>query len=78
MSAPSRTAPASSNDIPAGLRATAARSRMHVYSACAPKYCTPNTSSPSSNSVTAGPTASTTPASSMPRTRRFGRRRPMK
>ncbi len=39
---------------------------------------TPKTSSPTSNSVTAAPTASTSPASSMPRILRFGRRRPVK
>ena len=38
----------------------------------------PKTLSPTLNSVTAAPTASTSPASSLPRILRFGRRRPVK
>ncbi len=76
--APSQTAAASSKVMPAGLCASGALSCMQTNSACAPKPLTPKTWSPTSNSVTAAPTASTSPASSMPRIFRFGRRRPVK
>ena len=78
MHAPSHTAAASSNVMPAGLCATPALSRMLTSSACAPKPVTPKTWSPTSNSPTAGPTASTSPANSMPRTLRLGLSTPMK
>src|SRR5579871_780529 len=76
---PSQTAAASSKPTPAGLRASAALSRMQTYSAWAPNVqaLTPKTSSPAVNSVTAGPAASTTPASSLPRIRCRGRRSPV-
>ena len=53
---------------------------MHTYSAWAPNLSalTPKTLSPTWNSVTAGPTASISPASSVPRMPRFGRRSPLK
>src|SRR3990172_9560954 len=76
--APSQTAAASSKVMPVGLCASGALSRTQTNSACAPKPMTPKTSSPTSNSLTAAPTASTSPASSMPRILRFGRRRPVK
>src|SRR5919197_4615573 len=76
--APSQTAAASSKVIPAGLCASGALSRMQTNSAWAPDPLTPKTWSPTSNSVTAAPTASTSPANSMPRIFRFGRRRPVK
>ncbi len=78
MLTPSQTAAASSKVMPAGLCATAALSRTQTNSACAPKPLTPKTSSPTSNSLTAAPTASTSPASSMPRILRLGRRQPVK
>jgi poly(3-hydroxybutyrate) depolymerase len=76
---PSQTAAASSKPVPTGLCASAALWPMHTYSACAPNVqaLTPKTSSPTVNSVTAGPAASTTPASSVPRIRCRGRRRPV-
>ena len=76
--APSHTAAASSNDMPDGFGAIGARSRTHRYSAWAPNRSafTPNTSSPTANSVTADPTSTTTPANSLPRIVRFGRRSP--
>src|SRR5918995_135120 len=77
MHAPSQTAAASSNVMPAGLCAKGALSRMHTYSACAPKPVTPKTWSPTRNSVTAAPAPFTSPASSMPRILRLGRSRPV-
>ena len=77
MIPPSQTAAASSKLSAAGLRAKAALSRAQTYSAWAPGLM-PKSSSPASNSVTAEPTASTTPASSLPRIGRLGRRRPVK
>ena len=76
---PSHTAAASSKPTPTGLCASAALSGMQTNSACAPNVqaLTPKTSSPALNSVTAGPAASTTPASSLPRIRCRGRRRPV-
>src|SRR5256714_14711889 len=76
--APSQTAAASSKLTPAGLCANGAVSGTQTYSAFAPDLMTPKTSSPTWNSVTAAPTASISPASSMPRIFRFGRRRPVK
>jgi hypothetical protein len=58
--------------------ASGALSPMQTNSACAPEPVTPKTGSPTSNPVAAAPTASTSPASSMPRIFRFGRRRPVK
>jgi hypothetical protein len=77
MLAPSQTAEASSKVMAAGLCASAPRSPMQTYSACAPDR-RPKTSSPTANSVTAAPTASTSPASSLPRMFRFGRSKPVK
>ena len=78
--APSHTAAASANEVPLGFSAIGARSRTHTYSAWAPKRSafTPKTSSPTANSVTADPTPATTPANSLPRIVRFGRRSPAK
>ena len=77
--APSQTAAASSKLMPAGLRASAARSRMQANCACAPNRhaLTPKTWSPAVNSVTAGPAASTSPASSVPRIFHLGRGKPL-
>ena len=50
-------------------------SDAEAYSAKEPLEV-PNTSSPAWNCVTFGPTASTTPATSMPRTRTLGARNP--
>jgi hypothetical protein len=78
--APSHTAAASSNDIPGGFDAIGAFSRTHRYSAWAPNLSvfTPKTWSPTANVVTAGPASATTPANSLPRIVRFGRRSPAK
>ena len=78
--APSHTAAASSNDMPEGFGAIGALSRTHRYSACAPNRSafTPKTSSPTANSVTADPASATTPANSVPRIVRLGRRSPAK
>ena len=77
---PSQTAAASSSLRPDGLRARAPLSGTQTNSACAPNRpgLPPKTSSPTSNSLTAAPTAATSPASSMPRILRFGRRIPAK
>src|SRR5918996_1129250 len=77
MHAPSQTAAASSNVMPAGLCAKGALSRMHTYSACAPKPRTPKTWSPTWNSVTTAPISFTSPASSMPRILCLGRSKPV-
>ena len=78
--APSHTAAASSNEVPTGFGAIGARSRTHRYSAWAPNRSafTPKTSSPTENSSTADPTSATTPANSLPRIVRLGRRSPAK
>ena len=78
--APSHSDAASSNVVPSGIVANGLLARMHMYSACAPKRpeLTPNTRSPTANSVTSSPTSSTTPASSLPRMRHFGRSNPVK
>src|ERR1019366_8511915 len=72
-------AAASSKVIPSGLWAIGALSRTHTYSACVPNLhgFNPKTRSPVLNSVTATPASATSPASSVPRTRRFGRRSPV-
>jgi hypothetical protein len=80
MVAPSQTAAASSKLMPVGLCARGAFSRMQTNSAWVPNLSalTPKTWSPTASSLTAAPTASTAPASSVPRIRCFGRRRPLK
>src|SRR5438874_6319741 len=78
---PSQTAAASSKLMPAGLCASGALSCMQMNSACVPNLnvlVVPKTWSPTPNSWTASPTASTSPASSVPRIRCFGRRSPVK
>src|SRR5262245_38996236 len=77
--APSQTAAASSKLIPAGLRVSAALSRMQTNSACAPNRhaLTPKTWSPGVNSVTAGPVVSISPATSVPRIFHLGRGKPL-
>src|SRR5262245_10251723 len=77
MLGPSESGAACSKPIPYGMCARAPCSRTQTSSAFAPPR-RPKTRSPGANSVTAPPTASTTPASSMPTTRRFGRRSPVK
>ena len=77
MIAPSQTAAASSKVMPAGLCASAPASRTQTYSAWAPLR-RPKTWSPTWNSLTAAPTASTSPASSIPRIFCLGRRSPVK
>src|SRR3990170_1258786 len=77
--APSQTAAASSKLMPAGLCASGALSRRQMNSACAPKLGgLPKMWSPTWNWLTAAPTAATSPASSTPSVRHFGRRRPPK
>src|SRR5712691_10104122 len=78
LSPPSQTAAASSKLMPAGLCAIRALSRMQMNSAYAPNLnpLLPKTWSPTANSLTAAPTASTSPASSLPRIRCFARRMP--
>src|SRR6186997_2121413 len=78
MQAPSLTAAASSKLRAAGLCASAPLSRTQTYSAFALFPRRPNTSSPTANWLTAPPTATTSPASSMPGVRYFGRRSPVK
>ncbi len=77
--APSQTAAASVNAAPSGISATGAVSARHRNSACTPnrQALTPNTRSPARNRVTAGPAASTSPANSLPKTRRRGRFSPV-
>ena len=68
-------AAACSNVRPAGFAARTFFGPAHTYSASAPAFA-PNTSSPGWNAVTFSPTASTTPATSIPRIGCFGRPRP--
>ena len=68
------TAAACSKVRVAGFGA-ALRSRTHAYSAKEPSQM-PNTASPGRNRVTVLPTASTRPATSLPRTRVLGFRSP--
>src|ERR1039458_668337 len=72
-------AAASSKVIPSGLWAIGALSRTHTYSAWVPNLhgFNPKTQSPVLNSVTAAPASATSPANSVPRIRRFGRRSPV-
>ncbi len=71
------TAAASSNESPSGFGAS--WSGVAVATSAKAPDCvpmSPNTSSPTRKSVTSLPTASTTPATSDPRTRERGRRSP--
>ena len=81
---PSQTAAASSKETLAGLCVVGQDSGRHTYSACAPKWrrdtpktASPKTASPGANAQTLVPTASTSPASSLPRMIARGRRRPL-
>ena len=65
---------ACSNVRLAGLSASESSAAV-VYSAYEP-FDQPKTSSPTANRVTPAPTASTVPATSVPRTAFFGLRRP--
>ena len=70
-------AAASVNVSPAGFPASwAAGTTTYWANAPARSQVDPSTSSPGTRSVTRPPTASTTPATSLPRTARFGRRSP--
>ena len=70
-------AAASVNVSPAGfLTSWAAGTATYCAKAPARSQVDPSTSSPGTRSVTRPPTASTTPATSLPRTARFGRRSP--
>jgi hypothetical protein len=78
FSPPSQTAAASAKLGPAGLWVIRPLACIQTNSAFAPNAhgLRPKTWSPAANSVTAGPTAATSPASSLPRIGRLGRRRP--
>ena len=78
MTAASGVDAACSNDDEAGLGSSAS-SRTAAYSAKPPKPQAnrlPNAPSPGANFVTAAPTASTDPATSVPRTPNLGRSKP--